>query len=51
MKIKVDDLAGSEIAALLAEHIADMRAISPPESKHALDLAGLRRPRPVAVEG
>jgi putative acetyltransferase len=44
MKIKVDDLNGTEIAELLEQHISDMRAISPPESKHALDLNGLRRP-------
>jgi putative acetyltransferase len=44
MTIKVDDLSGPEIAAFLAEHIHDMRAISPPESKHALDLPGLRKP-------
>lgn len=42
MKIRVDDLSGPEIAAFLEEHLADMRAVSPPESKHALDLAGLR---------
>ena len=29
---------------MLEQHISDMRAISPPESKHALDLNGLRRP-------
>ena len=44
MKIKVDDLNGTEIAELLEQHIRDMRAISPPESKHALDLNGLRQP-------
>ena len=44
MKIRVDDLRGPEVAALLEEHLQDMRAISPPESKHALDLDGLRRP-------
>ena len=44
MKIKDDDLSGKEIAALLEEHINDMRAVSPPESKHALDLDGLRKP-------
>lgn len=43
MKIKVDDLSGPEVAALLEEHLEDMRAASPPESKHALDLEGLRR--------
>jgi putative acetyltransferase len=44
MQIKVDDLTGTEIAELLEQHIRDMRAISPPESKHALDLNGLRQP-------
>jgi putative acetyltransferase len=44
MEIKIDDLSGAEIAAFLEEHIQDMRAVSPPESKHALDLAGLRKP-------
>jgi putative acetyltransferase len=44
MKIIIDDLRGPEIAAFLEEHIQDMRAVSPPESKHALDLAGLRQP-------
>lgn len=44
MRILIDDLSGSEIARFLEEHLADMRAVSPPESKHALDLAGLRRP-------
>lgn len=44
MVIEIDDLSGSEIAEFLAEHIADMKATSPPESKHALDLDGLRRP-------
>ncbi len=42
--VKVDDLRGSEIAALLNEHLQDMNAVSPPESKHALDLEGLRQP-------
>ena len=44
MKIKIDDLSGKEIAALLEEHLNDMRGASPPESKHALDLDGLRKP-------
>lgn len=44
MKIVVDDLSGAEIVAFLQEHIEEMRAISPPESKHALDLDGLRQP-------
>lgn len=44
LRIVVDDLSGPEIAALLTEHVEEMRATSPPESKHALDLAGLRQP-------
>lgn len=44
MEIVVDDLSGPRIAAFLDEHIRDMRATSPPESKHALDLDGLRAP-------
>lgn len=44
MRIAVDDLAGAEIAAFLDEHVREMRSVSPPESKHALDLDGLRRP-------
>jgi putative acetyltransferase len=42
--IRLDDLRGPQIAAFLEEHLEDMRAISPPESKHALDLDGLRKP-------
>lgn len=44
MQIRVDDLAGSEIRALLAEHLRDMHEISPPESVHALDLTALLKP-------
>ncbi|MFB2687091.1 GNAT family N-acetyltransferase [Shewanella mangrovisoli] len=44
MKIILDDLKGPEITALLTEHLEDMRATSPPESVHALDLDGLRQP-------
>jgi putative acetyltransferase len=43
MHIRIDDLTGPEIAALLEEHINDMKSVSPPESKHALDLEGLRQ--------
>ncbi|MBU0912251.1 MAG: GNAT family N-acetyltransferase [Gammaproteobacteria bacterium] len=42
MRIQPDDLTGPEIAALLQEHLNDMNAVSPPESKHALDLTGLQ---------
>jgi putative acetyltransferase len=44
VRIVVDDLSGPAIAAFLAEHIRQMQATSPPESKHALDLDALRRP-------
>ena len=44
MHIRVDDLSGPEIAALLEAHLQLMRDTSPPESVHALDLEGLRRP-------
>jgi len=44
VQIVVDDLTGPDIAALLEAHTAELRGISPPESKHALDLEGLRRP-------
>ncbi len=44
MEIKIDDLCGSEIAEFLEEHIREMKSVSPPESKQALDLSGLRKP-------
>ena len=44
MEIRVDDLIGPEIAALLAEHLECMAQVSPPESRHALNLDGLRQP-------
>lgn len=44
MRIIVDDLSGPQIAAFLQDHINDMIAITPLESKHALDLDALRRP-------
>lgn len=44
MIIKIDDLRGAEIANLLEEHLQGMRAVSPPESVHALDLEALRQP-------
>ncbi len=42
LRIVVDDLTGPGIIALLERHLATMRAQSPPESVHALDLDGLR---------
>ncbi|RNL80549.1 GNAT family N-acetyltransferase [Halostreptopolyspora alba] len=44
MRIVVDDLSGPEIAAFLDAHVREMRAVTPLESKHALDLDGLRQP-------
>ena len=44
MLIRGDDLRGPEIVAFLAEHLDDMRAASPAESCHVLDLDGLRKP-------
>jgi putative acetyltransferase len=44
MQIRIDDLTGAEIIALLHEHLRCMASVSPPESRHALDLDGLRKP-------
>jgi len=44
MQIRVDDLRGPEIIALLQEHLRCMAQVSPPESRHALNLDGLRKP-------
>ena len=44
MDIRLDDVSGPEITALLQEHLRDMYRVSPPESVHALDLEGLRTP-------
>ncbi len=37
MQIAVDDPLRADVLLLLEEHLADMRATSPPESVHALD--------------
>ena len=44
MDIRVDDLRGPQIAALLAEHLHNMYEQSPPESVHALGIERLRAP-------
>ena len=44
MDIRIDDLRGPEIAALLQVHLDTMAGLSPPESTHALDLESLRAP-------
>lgn len=44
MIIEKDDLSRPEIHALLNEHLQTMHELSPRESVHALDVAGLRQP-------
>ena len=44
MIIKHDDVSGTEVRALLREHLEFAARHSPPESIHALDVEGLRRP-------
>lgn len=44
MDIRIDDLQGPEIAALLRQHLRESALHSPPESVHALDLEALRGP-------
>jgi putative acetyltransferase len=44
MEIREDDLSGVRIAAFLAEHLEEMRRITPPGSVYALDLDRLRAP-------
>jgi putative acetyltransferase len=44
LKFRRDDLSGEPARALIARHLAGMRASSPPESVHALDIDALRGP-------
>ena len=44
MDIKVDDLTGDKIIALINEHLAGMHEITPAESVHALPLEQLKQP-------
>jgi putative acetyltransferase len=44
MEIRIDDLQGAPIQALLQVHLDAMYEHSPPESVHALDLSALRHP-------
>lgn len=44
MQIRPDDLTHPAVHALLSEHLSNMHQLSPRESVHALDLAGLRDP-------
>lgn len=44
LTFRLDDLSGEPTRALIAKHLAGMRANSPPESVHALDIDQLRAP-------
>ncbi|WP_079504710.1 GNAT family N-acetyltransferase [Mesobacillus jeotgali] len=44
MNIRVDDLTGTEVIALIGEHLHGMTLHSPPESIHALGLEALQKP-------
>jgi putative acetyltransferase len=44
LTIQLDDLSGSEITAFIGEHLSNMAENSPPESIHALNVDGLKRP-------
>lgn len=44
MRIEIDDPARADVYALLEEHLRNMYELSPPESVHALDVSGLKRP-------
>lgn len=43
--IQPGDLADARVLRLLADHLTDMHAESPPESVHALDVSGLQDDR------
>ena len=44
MEFRNDDLTGPEIAEFLDAHMEEMKAVTPPESIHALSLKGLQGP-------
>jgi putative acetyltransferase len=44
LRFQLDDLSGARTRALIARHLEGMRANSPPESVHALDVDKLRQP-------
>ena len=44
LQMRIDDLNGVEIGELLAEHLRCMAEVSPLQSRHALNLDGLRQP-------
>jgi putative acetyltransferase len=44
MVIRADDLTSSQVIELLREHLRCMAVVSPPESRHALNLDELKTP-------
>ena len=44
MHIRPDDLSAPSVRALLEEHLANMRQLSPPQSVHSLPIESLRQP-------
>jgi len=44
LEIRSDDLSGRAIRQLITEHLRCMAMVSPPESIHALNVDGLRKP-------
>ncbi len=44
MRIRAGDLDDPAVVAFLQHHVEQLRATTPPESTHALDLDGLRAP-------
>ena len=44
MDIRIDNLESPEVLALLREHLDSLAPTAPAESRHALDLSGLRAP-------
>jgi putative acetyltransferase len=44
MHIELDNLSRPEVHALLHEHLSNMASLSPADSVHALDIAGLCKP-------
>jgi putative acetyltransferase len=44
IEIRVDDLSGDHVRALILSHLDGMHDTSPAESVHALDIEGLRHP-------
>ena len=44
LHIRADDPGNPPVADLLREHLRSMEETSPPESRHALDIDGLRQP-------